>query len=90
MSIPNLRIVPQEKDLGMGLTVRVIACGVYYLIWARLLPKWRGYQIRNTVIVLPDGAVSHNIIKVKNDQVEAWDAKQDPSGRSLNEQEYKA
>lgn len=61
-------------------------CGIYYYIWAQLLPKWGKYRLRQVVAVHEDGAVGHKMIKVKNEELEAWDAKHDPSGRSIDEQ----
>ncbi|WVQ95763.1 hypothetical protein IAU59_002862 [Kwoniella sp. CBS 9459] len=58
-------------------------CGIYYYLWIYALPKWGGYQIRQTVLQLDGGAVSHKLVKVKNDEIERWDAEHDPSGRVI-------
>lgn len=72
--------------LIMSLLTRSIGlCGVYYLAWAKWLPKVQGHHLRQIIITLPDGAVSHEIVKVKNADIEVWDAKHDPSGRCLND-----
>jgi hypothetical protein len=68
----------------------IALCGIYYLAWAKWLPKIQGHKLRQIVITLPDGSVSHEIIKVNNADIEIWDAKHDPSGRSLNESEAQA
>ncbi|WWD22193.1 hypothetical protein CI109_106684 [Kwoniella shandongensis] len=65
---------------GLGI---IALCGIYYYFWIFALPKWGNYQIRQTVIELPGGAVSHKIVKVKNEDVAEWDASHDPSGRSF-------
>lgn len=62
-------------------------CGFYYLVWSKLLPKWKAYKLRQAVITLSDGALTHKMVKVKNEDVDAWDATHDPSGRSLNDDE---
>ncbi|ORY26026.1 amino acid permease-domain-containing protein [Naematelia encephala] len=62
----------------------IVLCGLYYVLWAKLLPKWGGYQLRQTVITLDDGTVSNFLAKIKNEDLEAWDAKHDLSGRSVD------
>lgn len=69
---------------GLGI---VFLCGFYYVLWSKLLPKWKGYKLRQTVITLADGALTHKMVKVKNEDVDAWDVTHDPSGRLLNEDE---
>ncbi|OXG18472.1 high-affinity methionine permease [Cryptococcus neoformans Tu259-1] len=69
---------------GLGI---VFLCGFYYVVWSKFLPKWKGYKLRQTVITLSDGALTHKMVKVRNEDVDAWDATHDPSGRSLNEDE---
>ncbi|TXT11197.1 hypothetical protein VHUM_01948 [Vanrija humicola] len=66
---------------GLGI---IGLCGVYYLLWTKILPRLGGYKIRQTVIQLSDGAISSYIIKVPNADVEEWDRKHDPSGRSID------
>jgi len=63
----------------------IVVCFLYYLTWYRWLPKVGGYQLRQVVLTLDDGTVTHSLIKVKNEELEAWEAKHDPSGRSLSE-----
>ncbi|ODO09525.1 hypothetical protein I350_03128 [Cryptococcus amylolentus CBS 6273] len=72
---------------GIGI---IATCALYFFVWTRWLTKWGNYQLRQTVVTLPDGAVTHQIIKVKNDEVDAWDAKHDIAGRSLDEREADA
>ena len=69
---------------GLGI---IGLCGLYYLVWTKWLPSWGSYSLRQIVVGHADGAVSHEIVKVKNDELEEWDRKHDPSGRSLNESE---
>jgi hypothetical protein len=62
---------------------RLIGCGVYYYFWISVIPKWRGYRIRQEVLVLEDGATSHRVIKVPVSELEQWDATHDAVGRAL-------
>lgn len=50
-------------------------------MWATLLPKWKGYKLRQEVAVLGGGAESHKIKKVPINEVAAWDAEHDATGR---------
>ncbi|KAK3998132.1 amino acid permease-domain-containing protein [Cladorrhinum sp. PSN332] len=66
--------------VGLGI---LIGCGVYYYFWISVIPKWRGYRIRQEVIVLEDGATSHTVIKVPVGELEHWDATHDAVGRAI-------
>lgn len=60
----------------------MILCGLYYVVWMHLLPRWRGYQIRAEIVTEQDGKVSaHRLVKVPDYDVERWDASHDESGR---------
>ncbi|CAI7649885.1 unnamed protein product [Penicillium manginii] len=61
----------------------LLACGAYYWLWAFLLPKWQGYQLRQELIHFDDGAQSNQLRKVPIDQVAEWDATHDAAGRSV-------
>lgn len=63
----------------------VLAMVVYYILWTRVLPKAGGYQLRARVVEHKDGSVGTAFSKVPNDEVDDWDAKHDPAGRSLDE-----
>lgn len=58
-----------------------------------MIPKWRGYQLRQEVIKLDNGAQTHEIKRVPNDQLAEFDATHDATGRLkvsssvLNDQE---
>jgi hypothetical protein len=58
-----------------------VACGIYYLFWIHLLPKWGNYQIRQSVIENSAGEVAHSLIKVPNADIALWDAEHDVTGR---------
>ncbi|CZR62138.1 related to high affinity methionine permease [Phialocephala subalpina] len=66
---------------GVGI---LIVCGIYYYVWAKWIPKWKGYQLRQEVVNLGGGAEAHLIAKVPVNEVEAWDANHDAAGRIRN------
>lgn len=61
----------------------MVGCGVYHWIWTVGIPKLRGYEIRQEILELDDGAQSQTLIKVPVAELEAWDASHDHSGRRL-------
>ncbi|KAL0260272.1 hypothetical protein SLS55_003958 [Diplodia seriata] len=63
-----------------GIAILLI-CALYYWLWAVLLPKWKGYQLRQELVVLDDGAQSNRLRKVPNAEVAEWDATHDTAGR---------
>ncbi|WRT70492.1 uncharacterized protein IL334_007490 [Kwoniella shivajii] len=67
---------------GLGI---LAICGIYYYLWIYVFPKVGGYQIRQTVLTLDRGAVGHQLVKVKNQDIQEWDSTHDPSGRLLVE-----
>jgi hypothetical protein len=69
--------------VGIGI---MIVCGVYYYVWMKLLPRLGNYHIRSQVISVDDnGANTHRLLKVPNDEVAEWDATHDDLGRDLPE-----
>lgn len=70
---------------GIGL---LLLCGVYYLVWIILLPKWKDYSIRQTIIDLGDGGITHSLVKVPNAEVAKWDAEHDAVGRVVHRTGY--
>ena len=62
----------------------LIACGVYYYAWLYLVPKLRGYRIRQEVLRLDNGAMSHRLVKVPVSELEAWDATHDAIGAPIS------
>ncbi|OLN88237.1 High-affinity methionine permease 1 [Colletotrichum chlorophyti] len=65
---------------GLGI---LLTCGLYYWLWAFLLPKWKGYQLRQELVTYEDGAQSHRIHKIPNAEIAEWDATHDAGGRAL-------
>jgi hypothetical protein len=59
----------------------LVACGVYYFVWVKWLPRIKKYELRQTVLELDDGAVTHKLVKVPNDDLAKWDAEHDVTGR---------
>jgi hypothetical protein len=63
-------------------------CGLYYYLWMKLIPQLRGYSIRSQVISVDDnGANTHRLLRVPNDEVAEWDATHDELGRDLPPQQ---
>ncbi|KAL2829857.1 amino acid permease-domain-containing protein [Aspergillus pseudoustus] len=62
----------------------LVACATYYVIWAYALPKWKGYQLRQELIELDNGAQSHQLKKIAHSEVAAWDAVHDVAGRRID------
>jgi hypothetical protein len=60
---------------------------VYYWFWIWVIPRLRGYRIRQEVLRFEDGAQSHKLIKVPVSELKEWDAAHDAVGRSLDWQE---
>ncbi|TQN68468.1 High-affinity methionine permease [Colletotrichum shisoi] len=65
---------------GIGI---LLTCATYYWLWAFLLPKWKGYKLRQELISLDDGAQSNELRKVPISEVGEWDATHDAAGRPL-------
>ncbi|KAF5680028.1 high affinity methionine permease [Fusarium heterosporum] len=64
----------------VGIAIMVL-CGVYYVLWIYVIPKWRGYAIRPEVVEVDDnGANSHRLVRVPLVEVEKWDSEHDEAG----------
>ncbi|KAJ5925246.1 hypothetical protein N7454_007885 [Penicillium verhagenii] len=63
---------------GLGI---IGACVVYYYVWVWLLPKYYNYALRQTVLHGENGITAHRLVKVPLEDLEAWDAEHDASGR---------
>ncbi|TDZ36438.1 High-affinity methionine permease [Colletotrichum trifolii] len=64
--------------VGIGI---MIVCGLYYVFWMYLLPKWMGYEIRTEIVeVGNDGANTHRLVKVPKAEVVQWDVEHDEAG----------
>lgn len=56
-------------------------CAVYYFVWIKVLPRYGGYQFRQTIMHMDGGATAHKLVKVPNEQLDSWDATHDVAGR---------
>lgn len=54
---------------------------MYYYVYIKVLPRLGGYAFRQTVLQMEDGATAHKLVKVPNEQLNAWDAEHDATGR---------
>ena len=71
---------------GTSLTflASIAACGIYYYFWINFIPKRKGYAIRQKrTVYQEDGAVTHELIRVPNAELERWDAEHDANGNKL-------
>ncbi|XRM40976.1 hypothetical protein ABZX51_004278 [Aspergillus tubingensis] len=59
----------------------IAACGVYYYLWIKILPRVGGYELRQTVINVGGDATAHKLVRVPKAQVEEWDRVHDALGR---------
>ncbi|KAF4835519.1 High-affinity methionine permease [Colletotrichum tropicale] len=66
---------------GVGI---LLACAAYYWFWAFLIPKWKGYKLRQELVSFEDGAQSNQLRKVPYADVAEWDATHDAAGRIIN------
>jgi hypothetical protein len=64
---------------------RLTLCGIYYYFWINLIPKWKGYQYRQTIIKYDDGAVTHKMVRVPKADLVSWDERHDAAGRLRDE-----
>ncbi|KAM0717828.1 hypothetical protein Q7P37_006160 [Cladosporium fusiforme] len=66
---------------GIGI---ILLCGVYYVFWINIIPKWKGYAIRQQRIVYQeDSAVTHKLVRVPQGELEKWDAEHDVNGNKI-------
>ncbi|KAM0433995.1 hypothetical protein ACHAPT_003939 [Fusarium lateritium] len=60
----------------------LLLCGIYYVFWMYLLPRWGGYVIRSELIeVGTDGANTHRLLKIPKTEIEQWDRDHDEVGK---------
>ncbi|KAI0514855.1 high-affinity methionine permease [Xylaria bambusicola] len=65
--------------VGIGI---IVGCGIYYICWMQLIPKWKGYRLRPEILNVDDqGANTHRLVKVPVDELEKWDSEHDEAGR---------
>ncbi len=74
--------------LGLVLTASLpslVGCGLYYWTWIYVIARWKGYQIRQEVLLLDNGANSHRLVKVPIRELEEWDLAHDVAGNALSQ-----
>ncbi|KAI0396748.1 high-affinity methionine permease [Xylariaceae sp. FL0594] len=60
----------------------IVLCGIYYVFWMYLLPKWGGYRLRPEIRTVDDeGANSLRLVRVPVHELDAWDREHDEAGR---------
>ncbi|CAG8275050.1 unnamed protein product [Penicillium salamii] len=59
----------------------LVLCGIYYYLWIGLLPRWKGYEHRQTLVELDDGSITHQLVKVSKEDLTRWDDEHDATGR---------
>lgn len=62
----------------------IVICGLYYVAWIYVLPRFGKYSIRQEIIVLEDGAQTHSLVKIPLSQLDEWEATHDAAGRKLD------
>jgi hypothetical protein len=66
--------------------ISLVLCVVYYVVWMYVLPYLGKYSVRQETIVLDDECTNtHRLVKVPNDEVAAWDAAHDPTGKAIED-----
>ncbi|KAJ5518889.1 Amino acid/polyamine transporter I [Penicillium expansum] len=65
---------------GIGI---LLACGIYYYIWAFLIPNWKGYRLRQEPLKLDGGVQSNRLRKVPVAELAEWDSTHDAAGRPI-------
>lgn len=60
--------------------ISLIACAIYYWLWAFLIPKWKGYKLRQELIHLDGGVQSNRLRKIPHSELAEWDATHDATG----------
>ena len=54
---------------------------MYYYVWIKVLPKRRGYAIRQELIVLETGETTHSLVNVLLEKIPEWDSVHDVTGK---------
>ncbi|KAK7429075.1 hypothetical protein QQZ08_004290 [Neonectria magnoliae] len=59
----------------------ILVCGLYYVVWMFLLPKWGHYAIRTELTdVGNEGAKTHHLVRVPTSALAQWDEDHDETG----------
>lgn len=68
-------------DLTLTDFNRLLLCGVYYYVWIKVLPRVKGYELRQTVIEYENKSVVHHLVKVPKAEIVRWDEEHDAEGK---------
>ncbi|KKY19943.1 putative high affinity methionine permease [Phaeomoniella chlamydospora] len=66
--------------VGIGI---IVICVIYYYVWVHALPKFKGYRLRQELLVLDNGASSHRLVKVPVNELAEWDKTHDLAGNRI-------
>jgi hypothetical protein len=72
------------RSLTFWVRDSLAVCGICYVLWIQVLPRVRGYTIRQTTEKFDGGAQANKLVRVPNDQLAEWDATYDEHGNPLN------
>ncbi|CAF9914569.1 hypothetical protein IMSHALPRED_001946 [Imshaugia aleurites] len=67
----------------------ILICGIYYVFWMYLLPRFQQYQIRPEILSAGGSAATHKLVKVPAEQLAVWDSTHDASGRLVADRSEK-
>lgn len=62
----------------------LIMCALYYYAWIHVIPRWKGYRIRQEVLVLENGARANKLVKVPVEELGVWDRSHDATGHKIS------
>lgn len=54
--------------------------GLAYVVWIQIIPKVKGYTIRQLTEKLDDGAQANKLMRIPNSELAEWDATHDEHG----------
>ncbi|KAJ5677409.1 high affinity methionine permease [Penicillium maclennaniae] len=63
-------------------------CDVYYYPWIDFIPKYKGFEYRQTIVKFDDGTVTHQFVQVPKSDLSERVAQHDASGRLIREEVY--
>lgn len=63
----------------------LVTCGLYYYVYVKLIPRIKGYELRQEVVTYANGDETNKLVKVPVAELERWDASHDVSGRPLSD-----
>lgn len=61
--------------------------GIAYVIYIQILPKLKGYTLRQLTERLDDGAAANTLVKIPNSELTEWDAIHDEHGEVIPKKE---